>query len=227
MHIYAISDLHLSFGTDKPMDVFGEQWRDHPARLSEAWRACVTADDLVLIPGDVSWAMQLSETAKDMAFLSALPGKKLLSRGNHDYWWGSLKQVRAALPPDISALRNDAFVFGGYAVCGARGWICPADPQFTAHDRTVYEHELWRLRLSLDAAPPDLPKIVMLHFPPFTGRLFDPGFSALLEEAAPAFVLYGHLHGAAHKNAFVGTRNGSEYRCVAADYLNFTPLLLV
>ena len=227
MHIYAIGDLHLSFGAEKPMDVFGERWRDHPARLAEAWRACVNAEDLVLVPGDVSWAMQLDGAAPDFSFLGALPGSKLLLRGNHDYWWSSLKRVRAALPEHVYALQNDAFLFGGYAICGTRGWTCPGGAQAAPDDERIYARELQRMALSLAAAPDGMEKIVMTHYPPFAERGGDSGFTAQIEESGAKLALYGHLHGAAHRNAFEGERNGVTYRCVSADFLGFRPMLLV
>ena len=131
MRVFAIGDLHLSFGSgvDKPMDVFGEAWRDHPAHLARAWRAAVGEEDLVLIPGDISWALHLADAKPDLAFIGGLPGGKLLLRGNHDYWWTSLAQVRAALPPSAAALQNEAAAIGGFAIGGTRGWTLPGAAQ--------------------------------------------------------------------------------------------------
>ena len=227
MHVYAIGDLHLSFSSDKPMDVFGPAWRNHAARLEDAWRARVSEEDLVLIPGDISWAMQLKGASPDLAFIGRLPGKKLLLRGNHDYWWSSLTQVRAALPEGTYALQNDAFCCGGLCVAGSRGWSCPGGSGFTLTDEKIYQRELQRLELSLARVPPGRRTVVMLHFPPFNERRQASGFTRLIEDSGAELAVYAHLHGAAQKNAFEGTLNGVRYLLVAADHLDFTPRLLL
>lgn len=227
MHIYAIGDLHLSFSSDKPMDIFGPQWADHAERLKRAWSETVTADDLVLIPGDISWAMQLSAALPDLSFIGALPGQKLLLRGNHDYWWSSVSQVRAALPDGMHALQNDAFIFSDYAIGGTRGWICPGANGFTAADEKVFSRELQRLTLSLAAMPVGKTRIVMLHFPPFLERGLDTPFTELLARSGVSHVVYAHLHGAAHRLAFEGCRDGVTYSFVAGDALKFIPKQIV
>ena len=223
MHIYAIGDLHLSFSCEKPMDVFGPQWKDHAKRLDEAWRAVVGPEDLVLIPGDISWAMQLSAAQPDLDFIGALPGKKLLLRGNHDYWWSSLTRVRAALDPSVFALQNDAFVYGAYAIGGTRGWNCPGSAGFTAADEKIHAREAQRLALSLAQLPEHKIRIVMMHFPPFTERGFDPTFTKLFAQYGVSRVVYAHLHGAAHKHAFEGVHENVRYFFAAGDYLQFVP----
>lgn len=227
MHIYAIGDLHLSFSQDKPMDVFGESWRGHTERLESAWRETVGAEDLVLIPGDISWAMQLSAASPDLSFIGNLPGVKLLLRGNHDYWWSSVTRVRASLPSGVFALQNDAFSFGDVCVCGTRGWTCPGSAAFDAQDEKIYLRELQRLSLSLSKAEPGRMLIAMTHYPPFSEKRRTSGFTELLENAGCRLAVYGHLHGAAHRTAFEGEQNGVAYRCVAADYLRFVPSRLV
>lgn len=227
MHIYAISDLHLSFSSPKPMDVFGDEWHDHAARLAAAWQDTVQQEDVVLIPGDISWAMQLSAASPDLAFIGALPGKKVLLKGNHDYWWNSIGKVRAALPPDTFALQNQAMNIGDYAVCGTRGWLCPGSSAFTEADEKIYERELIRLELSLSCAEKGRPILAMLHFPPFSEKAPASGFTELLSRYGVTTALYGHLHGAAQRTAFEGVRDGVAYRCVAGDYLSFRPLKIV
>lgn len=227
MHIYAIGDLHLSFSSGKPMDVFGPAWENHAHRLLQAWEAAITEDDLVLIPGDISWAMQLKEALPDLAFLGALPGKKLLLKGNHDYWWSSLTQVRAVLPQKVYALQNDAFAFGAYAICGARGWLCPGASGFAAHDEKIYAREVQRLELSLGALPPGKIPIAMTHFPPYCEPGFDTAFTERFSRYGVKKVVYGHLHGSAHKQAFTGVRKGVEYIFAAADYLKFQPIKIL
>ncbi len=223
MRIYAIADLHLSLSTEKPMDVFGEAWRDHAAKLEQNWRSLVGEDDLVLIPGDISWAMQLSAALPDLAFIGRLPGRKILLKGNHDYWWSAIGRVRAALPENMRALQNDAFVEDGVGICGTRGWLCPGGSAFTPADEKIYLREQDRLRLSLAALPETERTIAMMHFPPFCERDRGSGFTELLEARGVQTVLYGHLHGEANRSAFEGERNGVRYLCVAADKLNFTP----
>ena len=149
MKIFAIADLHLPGGDVKPMDVFGAHWENHFERISEDWRARVTEEDVVLLPGDTSWAMQLRDALPDLERIAALPGRKILLRGNHDYWWSSLARLRAALPEGFYALQNDALLLSGTLFAGTRGWLCACDdPQ----DRKIHEREVQRLALSLKGA---------------------------------------------------------------------------
>lgn len=228
MRIFALGDPHLSLSTNKPMDIFGSNWDGHIDRLAEAWQALVRPEDAVLLPGDISWAMTLAEAQADLAFIAALPGIKALLRGNHDYWWSSLSKVRAALPPGMHALQNDSLVLGGVAVVGSRGWVCPGSALFDpGQDQKLYERELIRLELSLKSAPKGLPKLCMLHYPPFNERRQQSGFTDLIEAHGVERVLYGHLHGKSCKNAFEGLRNGVEYTLCSADHLDFTPKLIL
>ena len=228
MRIFALGDPHLSLSTDKPMDIFGPNWDDHAARLEAAWRAAVNPEDTVLLPGDISWAMSLDEAKADLDFLAALPGTKVLLRGNHDYWWNSISKVRAALPGGMHAVQNDSLVLGGVAVLGTRGWVCPGGTLFDpATDQKLYERELIRLELSLKSAPAGLPKLCMLHYPPFNERRQQSGFTELLEAYGVERAVYGHLHGKACRNAFEGLRNGVEYTLCSADHLEFTPKLIL
>ncbi len=228
MRIFALGDPHLSLSTDKPMDIFGPNWDDHAARLQAAWRAAVRPEDAVLLPGDISWAMSLDEAKADLEFLAALPGTKVLLRGNHDYWWNSISKVRAALPDGMHAVQNDSLVLGGVAVLGTRGWVCPGSALFDpAADQKLYERELIRLELSLKSAPAGLPKLCMLHYPPFNERRQQSGFTELLEAYGVERAVYGHLHGKACRNAFEGLRNGVEYTLCSADHLEFTPKLIL
>lgn len=226
MQIYAIADLHLSLTSEKPMDVFGEAWRGHVEKLERNWRERVQEDDLVLIPGDISWAMQLSAALPDLLFIGNLPGKKILLKGNHDYWWSAIGRVRSALPVNMRALQNDSFVDNGVGICGSRGWLCPGNSNFTSDDEKIYHRELDRLSLSLRSLPESETKIAMLHFPPFSDKERASGFTELLEAAGVNIVVYGHLHGEANRYAFEGEKNGILYHCVAADKLDFTPKLI-
>lgn len=226
MQIYAIADLHLSLTSEKPMDVFGEAWRDHAEKLERNWRERVQADDLVLIPGDISWAMQLSAALPDLSFIGSLPGKKILLKGNHDYWWSAIGRVRSVLPAGMRAIQNDSIVEGGVGICGTRGWLCPGSNNFSAEDQKIYSRELDRLTLSLNSLPQVETKIAMLHFPPFADKEKGSGFTERLEAAGVSIAIYGHLHGEANRYAFEGERNGITYHCVAADKLDFAPKLI-
>lgn len=228
MRIFALGDPHLSLSTDKPMDIFGPNWDNHAARLEAAWRAAVQPEDAVLLPGDISWGMSLDEAKADLAFLAALPGTKVLLRGNHDYWWNSISKVRAALPGGMHAVQNDSLVLGGVAVLGTRGWVCPGSTLFDpAVDQKLYERELIRLELSLKSAQAGMPKLCMLHYPPFNERRQQSGFTELLEAYGVDRAVYGHLHGKACRNAFEGIRNGVEYTLCSADHLEFAPKLIL
>ncbi|GGJ10358.1 ser/threonine protein phosphatase [Alicyclobacillus cellulosilyticus] len=223
--LFAIADLHLSHGTDKPMDVFGDHWSHHTDRIARAWRAKVSAADTVLLPGDLSWAMTLAEAAEDLAWIGRLPGKKVILRGNHDYWWGGIGKVRRALPPDVYAIQNDALLAESFAICGTRGWLLPSHPRFTEEDMAIYRREGERLRLSLQQAKRlGRPLIAMMHFPPCGPEGEETLFTQLLEAFGVKVCVYGHLHGPAHRYRFEGWLRGVWYQLVSADYVQFEPV---
>jgi uncharacterized protein len=231
LKIFAIADLHLSGHAPKPMDVFGAHWEDHWGRIQAAWWETVGEQDAVLLPGDISWAMTLDQALPDLAEIAALPGTKVLLRGNHDYWWGGIGGVRAALPSGMSAVQNDALLLGSAVVCGTRGWICPGNPAWSnADDEKIFQRELIRLKMTLDAASrirkPSGLLIAMMHFPPFDERSAQSGFAGLLEEYSVDIAVYGHLHGIPSGSAFEGMRGGVEYRMVSCDYVGFRPQLI-
>lgn len=224
MKLFAIGDLHLSHSSDKPMDVFGPAWDDHAARVEKAWSDTVAEDDVVLIPGDISWAMQLDEARADIAFIAALPGTKILMRGNHDYWWASLSKVRAILPKGVYALQNDAIDIGGAVIAGSRGWMCPGSSGFDSEtDRKIYDREAIRLGMSLQKAGKGSRIIAMLHYPPFNEKRNSSAFTDLFEEYGVEHVVYGHLHGKSCRSAFEGVREGISYTLCSADHLGFAP----
>lgn len=227
MAFFALADLHLGFRVDKPMDPFGPQWVDHPAKIAEGWRAVVGEDDIVLVPGDISWAMKMPDARVDLAFVAELPGRKVLLRGNHDYWWGAVGKVRGMLPDGMFALQNDHLVLDGVAICGTRGWSIPGAGMLDGDDPKLFARERGRLEMSLESAPADLPKIAMLHFPPALTYLDDPGFTDLLEKYGVGLCVYGHLHGARdHGLGIGGERHGVRYVLCAADAVDFTPVRL-
>lgn len=227
MKVFAIGDLHLSGGTDKPMDVFGPAWQNHGERIASAWANSVSQEDIVLLPGDFSWAMHLNQVQADMEWLAALPGTKLMIRGNHDYWWNSVTRVRAALPPSMFVLQNDYFTFRDLHVAGTRGWICPGSAVFSGDDQKIYDREVLRLGLSLSALPSGGRRIAMLHYPPFNEKRAPSGFTEQLELAGVELVVYGHLHGRSCKGGFEGVLNGVEYKLVSADHIEFKPKLIL
>lgn len=225
MRVFAIGDVHLSLSTqDKSMDVFGPRWEGHINKLQQAWQDTVAPEDLVLIPGDISWAMYLDEAKSDLAFLAALHGKKVLLRGNHDYWWSSYTKVREVLSPDMFAIQNNCIRFDDIAVGGTRGWVCPECSAFSqGDDRKIFEREKGRLQLSLNNMHSDTHNIVMFHFPPFSEKGQPSDMVDILEQHPISQAVYGHLHGKAHQGAFQGVKNGIQYDFVAADYLKFVP----
>ena len=230
MKVFAIADLHLSFGTDKPMDIFGAHWEGHPERIRQAWAGCVSDDDLVLIPGDISWALKIEDAREDFAFIDALPGKKVIIKGNHDYWWASLSKVRESVPPSVVPLQNSSAVFDGIGVAGSRLWL---DPDLklestTPEDVKIWERELDRLALSLKTLPAGLKtRIVMTHFPPISldGR---PGRAVgLARDAGCDIWVFGHMHlGTLDYGGFNRTIDGIRFEFVSADYLDFRPKLI-
>jgi predicted phosphohydrolase len=210
------------------MQVFGRRWAEHPDKLFAEWRRLVGPTDWVVIPGDISWAMHLEDALSDLALLDALPGYKLLLRGNHDYWWPTIHRLRSQLPASLRALQNDALAIGSWAVCGSRGWSCPGSEGFSAGDQKIYARELQRLRLSLEAARRlGLERLLlMLHFPPTNASLEPSGFTELIEEYQPDLVLHGHLHGVS-RGRLISDWKGVPVRCVSADLLDFQPLLVI
>ena len=221
MTIYAISDLHLP-ARQKPMDIFGPHWENHFERIREDWLDKVQPEDIVLLPGDATWAMRLDEAMEDIARIAALPGRKILIRGNHDYWWSSIGRVRDALPEGMYALQNDAMLLDGILFAGSRGWVFPGREKLDQDDLKVYERERIRLTLSLDHArrlSADAPLCVLMHYPPLSDSAA--GFSDILEEHGVAACLYGHLHGPGLAGAISGKVGYVEYHQVSCDGLDF------
>lgn len=232
MRLFAIGDLHLSGGQDKPMDIFGERWVDHAERIFSSWRASVLEDDCVLLPGDFCWAMQLDDALGSIAEVAALQGKKVLTRGNHDYWWASPTKMRERFPESVKLIQNDALDLGSVIVCGTRGWNMPGAADYTEKDGKIYLRELMRLEMSLNAAmrlrerEGDKPIVVMLHFPPLLENGSDTGFTELLERFPVESVVYGHLHAQSCRLGFEGKKNGINYFLCSADHIDFAPRLI-
>lgn len=220
MALFSISDLHLSFGTDKPMDVFGERWKNYEQRLMENWNNAVSADDLVIVNGDNSWAMYLEDTYADFDFINKLNGTKLILKGNHDYWWTTMAKHRKWCEQNgfdtINFLQNNHYMYDGIAICGTRGWQLTSKDE---EDLKVYNREKERLELSFKQAEKDKPRgyIVALHYPP------DEEFKKILEQHGVSLCLFGHLHGAGLKDYKDFEENGIRYKLVSCDYLQFKP----
>jgi len=226
MRLFAIADPHLSRADPKPMSIFGPGWEGHPEAFFEGWRSVVGEDDLVLVPGDLSWAMRLEDALVDLGDIAGLPGRKVILRGNHDYWWPSISKLRRALPEGMYALQNDALAIDGVVVAGTRGWICPGGREFTEQDDRIYRRESERLALSLKAAErlEGTFHVVMLHFPPTNARLEPSVFTALIERAAPDALVFGHVHG--DNEGVLKQLGGIEVHFVAADAVGFVPRLI-
>ena len=228
MRVFAIADPHLSRAQPKPMTIFGENWTGHPEAFFERWRESVCADDLVLIPGDISWAMRLDDALQDLRDIAALPGQKVLLRGNHDYWWPSISKLRRALPQGMYAVQNDALRFENVVVAGTRGWTVSGSADFSEQDEKVYQRELERLKLSLEAAhklsDETTRTVVMLHYPPTNLKLEPSGFTDALLHYAPDTLVFGHIHG---NGRVVGDLNNIAVHFVAADALEFRPRLIL
>ncbi len=220
MKIYAISDLHLSVTTNKPMNVFGSSWENYVDEIVADWEKKVTDDDVVLIAGDHSWAMQLEDAVIDLERFKNLKGKKVIIRGNHDYWWKSVSKIRDALP-EFVVLQNDAVKIENLVVCGSRGWTCEGSNDFTEDDKKIYLRETERLRLALSSAKKLLSSddklIVLMHFPPFNVRREDSLFTKLFEENGVQAVVYGHLHGKDCRADLTLEKNGIKYYLTSCD----------
>lgn len=223
MSIYGISDLHLSFSDPKPMDIFGSRWTNHWDKIKASWMENIKEDDIILIPGDISWALKLDGALLDLAEISKMPGEKVLLQGNHDYWWQSASKIRKVLPDNMKIIQNDFTDAGDFYICGSRGWMLPGDERFKEKDLKIYNRELIRLNLSLSlaASVSDKPIIAMLHFPPFNEKNEPSEFIDIMKKYNVRKCLYGHLHGESTRNAFEGDFQGIEFFMVSCDYLNF------
>ena len=226
MRLFAIADLHLSLGTDKPMDVF-EGWANYVSRLETNWRSAVGPDDIVVIAGDISWAMKLEEAVSDFRFIDSLPGRKLILKGNHDYWWSTRKKIEAFLSENgfasIGIIHNSAEAAGGLTVCGTRGWLYDAE---SAEDQKIVNREVGRLNASLDAAEKIGGKpVVFLHYPPVYGGMECREIMDILTSRGISDCYYGHIHGsAAAKRSPTGEYRGVRMHLISCDYLGFMPI---
>ena len=216
-----MADLHLSLSTDKPMDVFGSAWENYVCRIKENWP--LTDDDTIVIPGDISWAMSFDELRADFDFLASLPGKKIISKGNHDYWWNTVKKLNEFAEPygNIFFLHNNSYEYGDISICGTRGWI--QEPGAEA-DVKVLRREVLRLEASLASAKQK--PVVFMHYPPLFADQKNEEIIETMKKYGVTECYYGHLHGGAFALAKTGEIDGISYKLISADFLGFSPILV-
>ena len=224
MALYVLGDPHLSFRSQKPMDIFGGAWNGYVDKLRDGL-SVLREEDTIVLAGDISWGMSLEESTEDFAFLDAFPGRKLIVKGNHDYWWTTANKTYRFWEEHgfktLNLLHNNCYEYGGYALCGTRGWFLDEDKN--GHNQKVFNRELLRLETSLKAAG-EKPKLVFLHYPPLYQGYSCPEILNLLEQYQVRACYYGHLHGGSHRLALEGMHGSVDYHLVAGDYLGVHPL---
>ena len=221
MKIFAISDLHLSINNPKPMDIFGPAWDNYLNSIEEDVKAKVSENDILLIPGDISWAMKFEDALPDLDYISTFSGKKILLRGNHDYWWKSISLLREHLPNDMYAVQNDAIRFDGVVICGTRGWTVPEKEHKTEQDKKIYDREVIRLKLSLEDAKHKMQEgdhlVCMMHYPPYNSKYEESDFTKLLEEYGVEICVFGHIHSYNKAQKLTHEMNGIKYYLTSCD----------
>ena len=228
MALYAIGDLHLCLGAAKPMDIFGGAWVGYMDKLEQGL-SCITENDTTVLLGDLSWAIGLQEAKADFAWIDRIPGRKIILKGNHDYWWSTAAKFYKFCEENGFSnqfiLNNNFFEYEGFAICGTRGWFFEEE-RSGKHDEKVFKRELIRLETSLKAAG-DMPKSVFLHYPPKYKGYECPEILELLSKYDVRRCFYGHLHGGSHGLAMEGVWDGVDFRLVSADKLNFKPYTVI
>ena len=223
MKILAIADLHFDFKKEKPMNVFGDNWINHEEKIIENWKTNVHEDDLVLIPGDISWAANLEDAMSDLLRIDELPGTKIIGKGNHDYWWATSNKLDKLNLKTIKFLKNNSYEYEGTAICGTRGWDTMEEHSEDESNKKIFLREMNRLKISLNTAKKSKnPIIVMLHYPPFDSDGLPNEFFYILKEYEAEICIYGHLHGEdGHKNIKEGIIDNVAVHCVSSDYMDF------
>ncbi|NLD16677.1 MAG: serine/threonine protein phosphatase [Tissierellia bacterium] len=222
--IWSIGDLHFDHTKSKSMDIFGENWINHEKKIMESWINNVSPEDLVLVPGDISWALKLEDSIEDLKKIDELPGTKCFIKGNHDYWWGTKSKLESLGFNSINYIYNDHVEYGDYIISGTRGWYSRDSEIFTEEDEKIFVREINRLKRSLDSYRGDMSgkkRIVMIHYPPFNCAKSPNEFLELMIEYKVDTCVYGHLHGEGHYFAIEGNFSGVELLCVSSDYLDF------
>ena len=237
MSIYVMADLHLSSTTNKPMDVFGSRWCDHMEKIKKNWCAIVNDDDTVIVPGDISWAIDYTEAIEDFKFINSLPGKKLLGKGNHDYWWGTMSKNRAFAKENgfdtIDFMFNNAYKVEDYIVCGTRGWYVDEKLQNTTNDveyQKIVAREASRLKMSLDEAVKlrenDEKILVFFHFPPVFKSFVCEEFIDILQEYGIKNCYFGHIHGVYNVPRTFSYKD-IDFTLISSDYSSFVPMIIM
>ncbi len=232
MALYTISDLHLPLGVNKPMDIFGRAWENYVQRLCDNWQTLIKDSDTIVLGGDFSWATYLEQTEADFKFLNSLNGNKIILKGNHDYWWTTINKMKNFMRVNnfnkIQFLHNNFYMYGNTAICGTRGWNLPQITQ-SDEDKKIYERELLRLELSINAAKAKNPDeiIVFLHYPPILKDYLATPFCELMKKEGIKRCYYGHIHKNGAKNAAEGKYDGIYYRLCSCDHLGFLPIEII
>lgn len=219
MSVYIIGDLHLSFSVDKPMHVFGEHWRNHPEKIKEDWLSKVREEDSVILAGDTSWGMRFDEADADMEWIAKLPGRKILLKGNHDYWWASLSKMRKRYPY-FEFLYNNSIEIEGIYYVGTRGWAYSDADAPDSDDLRIFNREVQRLKNSIASAPEGAKKICILHYPPFNMNSRKTEMNRVIEEAGIDLVYFGHIHDNFDRIRR-GLIDGVMYHMISADFVDF------
>lgn len=221
--IFTIGDLHLDSTGEKPMDIFGDNWLNHEDQIMDNWKKIIAEDDLVLLAGDISWALKLEEAYEDLKRIDELPGRKIMIKGNHDYWWDSLNKINNLELKTIDFIQNNSFIYNGIAIAGTRGWFSVEDEN-DEQNKKIFTRELNRLKLSLESIKDQVDKkIVMIHYPPFNMDLNPNEFVDIMKEYHVDICLYGHLHAEGHKYAIEGKIQGIDFHCISSDFIDFMP----
>ncbi len=229
MALYAIGDLHLSLGAEKPMDVFGGRWENYIEKLKNGF-SVLTNDDTCVICGDITWGMSLDDCLDDFRFINAVPGRKIILKGNHDYWWTTASKAYKFFEANgistIDILHNNCYFFGSTAICGTRGWFYEEETH-GEHDRKIMLREVMRLETSLKAADGADEKLCFFHYPPRFGSYVCEEIIDLMDKYGVKRCWYGHIHGPGHRIAVTGNVGGIEYNMVSADFVDFRPVKII
>lgn len=226
--IYAIADLHLDITKEKDMSVFGGNWKNYEEKIFSQWDTIVKPQDLILIPGDISWAMKLEDAQLDLERIEELNGRKIIMKGNHDYWWSTLNKLYNLGYQSIDYLQNNSFIYHNTVIVGTRGWESRDSLGFSDQDEKVFDRELFRLELSIKDAikkyGQDFEYIAMMHYPPFNKDMTPNEFEEIFKKYNIKKVVYGHIHGEQAKYMPNGLINGIQYYCVSGDLIDFKPV---
>ncbi|MBS4534303.1 metallophosphoesterase [Clostridium sp. D2Q-14] len=227
MAIYGIADLHLDSIGDKPMDIFGKEWINHEENIFNSWKKKIKEDDIVLIPGDISWALKLKDAIIDLEKIDKLPGYKIISKGNHDYWWETKSKLEGLELKSIHFLYNDGYEYENIGIAGTRGWCSKDSDDFREKDNKIFNRELNRLKLSLDQIKNLSKKIVMIHYPPFNSDGTPNEFIDIMNQYNVEICVYGHLHADGHRYVREGIYKDINCICIASDFIKFSPIKIL